>query len=123
MPRKPSESKAKALQVVKIAMDKKAIKPVVLDVRKLFVLYDYFVVCSAETERNARAIYDEIRKKFGKGNNEVHHCEDDSASRWLLIDMFDVVMHIFTEDARGFYNLEYLWRDAKKVSLASLKKK
>ena len=113
-----ADSKDKALQVVEIALEKKAIRPVVLDVREFFNLYDYFVICSAETSRQVKAISDEIAKKCRESGIHIHHREKDESFQWTLIDLFDVVVHVFLEEARDFYNLEYLWRDAKKVRIS-----
>ena len=113
-----ADSKDKALQVVEITLEKKAIRPVVLDVREFFNLYDYFVICSAETSRQVKAISDEIAKKCRESGIHIHHREKDESFQWTLIDLFDVVVHVFLEEARDFYNLEYLWRDAKKVRIS-----
>ena len=89
-----------------------------LDVSPFFSLYDYFIVCSGETGRQVRAIYEEVEKKCKENHIDIHHCEDDPDSRWILVDIFDMLLHIFVDEAREFYNLEYLWRDAKKVRLS-----
>jgi ribosome-associated protein len=120
---KKTDSKEKALQVVKIALGKKAVRPVILDVRDFFNLYDYFVICSAETGRQVKAIADEIEKKCRESGIDIHHREKDESFQWMLIDLFDVVIHVFLEEARDFYNLEYLWRDAKKVKVTLGSKK
>ena len=114
---KKADSKEKALQIVRIALEKKAIHPVVLDVREFFNLYDYFVICSAETSRQVKAIAEEIAKKCRESGVDIHHREKDESFQWMLIDLFDVVVHVFLEEARDFYNLEYLWRDAKKIKV------
>ncbi|UCG34805.1 MAG: ribosome silencing factor [Candidatus Omnitrophota bacterium] len=113
----------KAFKIVEFALEKKARNPVVLDVSQFFSLYDYFIVCSAETGRQVRAIYEEIEKKCKESNIDIHHFEDDHACRWILIDLFDILIHIFVDEARDFYNLEYLWRDAKKLQLPKKIKK
>jgi len=96
---------------------------VILDVSKFFSLYDYFVICSAETGRQVRAIYEEVEKSCKENHIDIHHCEDDHACRWILVDLFDVLLHIFVDEARDFYNLEYLWRDAKKVCAPKKRKR
>ena len=94
----------------------------VLDVRDWRNLYDYFVICSGESDRQVRAIYESVLKKCKQERLTVHHREDDKSTRWLLVDVFDVLLHIFVDEAREFYNLEYLWRDAKKINLPKPRK-
>jgi len=113
---KDNLEKAKALQIVKMALEKQAHQPVVLDVRGMSSVCDYFVICSGETGRQVQAIGDNIVKLSREAGFSVHHQEIDESCNWLLIDFFDVVVHIFTDEARKYYNLEYLWREAKAVS-------
>jgi ribosome-associated protein len=116
------ESRKKALKLVEFVLEKKAIKPVILDVRKLTNICDYFVICSGETDKQTKAIYEEVLKKCEKNKIEIHHCENDNEAKWILIDFFDVILHIFNEEAREFYNLEYLWKEAKRVRIIKKKK-
>lgn len=100
--------------------EKKAIDPVVLDVHAHSGLCDYFIICSGETARQVEAIYEEVAKQCKRSKIEISHAERDAASHWLLVDFFDVILHIFVVPAREFYNLEYLWNQAEK---ARIKKK
>ena len=111
-------AKEKALKLVKLALEKQAHQPVVLDVRGMSSLCDYFVICSGETGRQVQAIGDNITKQGREAGLNVHHSETDEGYSWVLIDLFDVVVHIFTDEARKYYNLEYLWREAKAVKPA-----
>lgn len=122
IPRKPSESKIKALKIVEYMLEKKAHNPVVLDMRNVCDLCEYFIICSGETGVQVRAIHDEVVKRSREDNFHIHHSEDDAESRWVLVDFFDVILHIFVDDARQYYDLEYLWRDAKKVRITRQKK-
>ena len=108
--------KEKVLKLVKLALEKQAHQPMVLDVRGMSSVCDYFVICSGETGRQVQAIGDNILKHSREAGFTVHHKEIDEGSNWFLIDMFDVVVHIFTDEARKYYNLEYLWREAKAVT-------
>lgn len=108
--------------MAEIVLEKKARKPVVLNVTGICGLCEYFVICSAETARQAQAIYEAIWKYCKEEKIIIHHRESDLSSQWILVDFFDVVIHIFTDAARNFYNLEYLWREAKKVRLRPAKK-
>jgi ribosome-associated protein len=107
---------------VEFAFEKKAKKPVVLDVSRVSSLCNYFVICSADNNMQVKAIYDGILQKCEENNLTVHHHEEDSAYRWLLIDLFDVIVHIFLDEARGFYDLEHLWGDAKRVRFIKKKR-
>ncbi len=97
--------------------EKKAKKPIILAVGKKGGFCDYFVICSAETHVQVEAITDWVLKKSRELNYEPHHLENDLVYSWVLIDFFDVVLHIFTDQLRAFYNLEYLWRGVPKVRL------
>ena len=112
---KNDPTKEKALKLVKLALEKQAHDPVVLDIRGMSSLCDYFVICSGETGRQVQAIGDNILKHSREAGFTVHHSEADDAYSWVLVDLFDVVVHIFTDEARKHYNLEYLWREARAV--------
>lgn len=102
---------------MEFALEKKANDPVILDVRDFSGICDYFVICSADTERQTKAIYETIAKKCSKEKISISHSELDQECKWILIDLFDVIVHIFVDEAREFYNLEYLWKSANKVAI------
>jgi ribosome-associated protein len=108
-------SKAKALKIIEFIKEKKANNPIILDLSGLGGFCDYFIICSGEVEPQVKAIYDEVMDQCRKNNIEIHHFQGDESGRWFVVDLFDVVVHIFSEEARQLYNLEYLWRGAKKV--------
>jgi len=64
-----------------------------------------------------RAIYEAVKDKSDENKINIYHSEEDSLSQWLIIDYFDIILHIFTEEERKFYNIEHLWKEAKKVRL------
>ena len=104
-----------ALLAAEVCDEKKAKEIVVLDVRKITTISDYFIVCSTSNERQARAIAEEMRmklKEMGKREMGVEGMED---ARWVLQDFGDIVLHIFHESQREFYDIEGLWADAKQV--------
>jgi len=104
-----------ALLAAEVCDEKKAKDIVVLDVRKITSISDYFVVCSTSNERQARAIADDLRvrlKDLGKREMGVEGMED---ARWVLQDFGDIVLHVFHESQREFYDIEGLWADAKQV--------
>ena len=109
MPRKASSTRQKALKIADIALAKQARDVAILDVRKVSSICDYFVICSGESQRQVKAIHEEVIKSCKKNEIRIQHSEKDEAARWILVDFFDVILHIFFEEARSFYNLEYLW--------------
>jgi ribosome-associated protein len=110
------DSKKLALLCRKHADDKKAENVVVLDVRKLSTVTDFFVVMSATSEPHMRAIADELVDKL-KQEADVRPRAMDGAVRgsWLVVDYVDVIVHIMRADARHHYDLEGLWGDAPRV--------
>lgn len=112
-----------ALLAAEVCDDKKAKQIIVLDVRKITSISDYFIVCSTSNERQARAIAEEMRmklKEMGKREMGVEGMED---ARWVLQDFGDIVLHIFHESQREFYDIEGLWADAKQVRWKKASKK
>jgi ribosome-associated protein len=95
------------------ALEKKAADIKVLDLRKLADVTDYFLICSAEVELQARAIADNIIENLKKKGIKAWHAEGYQNSKWILLDYVDVVVHIFLNETREFYGLERLWGDAK----------
>ncbi len=109
--------KARVYTILKAAFDQKAVDPVVIDVSAVSFVCDYFIVVSGESEPQVRAIYGNIIRQARKENIPVHHCEDDPSSRWMLVDLYDVVAHIFLREARDFYDIEHLWREGKRIRI------
>lgn len=112
-----------ALLAAEVCDDKKAKEILVLDVRKITTISDYFIVASTSNERQARAIADEMRMKMkdlGKREMGVEGMDD---ARWVLQDFGDIVLHIFHESQREFYDIEGLWADAKQVRWKKSSKK
>lgn len=97
------------------AGDKKAKNVRILNVRELTSVTDYFVVCSAASAIQTRAIADHIEAELDKRSIRKHHVEGYGGGRWILLDYGDVVVHVFHDHEREFYNLERLWGDAKVV--------
>jgi ribosome-associated protein len=97
------------------AADVKAIDLVELDLRDVLEYTDYFVVCSGNTDRQTKAIHDRIYEGMKKEHGLLpRRVEGLSEARWILMDYLDVVVHVFTPDARDFYRLEQLWGEAPK---------
>ncbi len=103
---------------IECASEKKAFGIVALDLREIASFTEFFIVCSGANTRQAQAISDEIGERLKKDlNARAVRIEGYRAAEWILLDYGDFVVHIFEKDARDFYDLERLWRDAKKVEL------
>ena len=102
---------------VSAALDKKAIDLDVLAVSALTSIADYFLMCSATSERQALAIADSVVDKLREDDHvKPLLVEGTTPGRWILLDYGDFIFHIFTEDCRRFYGLERLWGDAPNVT-------
>ena len=100
------------------AAEKKAEKMVALDLRPVASFTEFFVICSAANQRQVQAIADEISEQLKKQQKQSPvRIEGYSGAEWVLLDYGDFVFHIFDKDARDFYDLERLWRDAAKVAI------
>jgi ribosome-associated protein len=111
----PSTTRQLAVACARACEEKKAGGIVVLDVRKLTFISDYFVVCSAANERQAKAITESCKAAMKAEGIREHGLEGQNEGRWLLQDFVDVVVHVFHEAHREFYDLEGLWADAPRV--------
>ncbi len=105
-------SRKLALLAGKLAQEKKALDIKILDLRKISNMADFFVICSAKVDVHLRAIADNITSNLETQGVKVWHNEGYSQGRWILLDYVDVVIHIFLEEVREFYDLESLWGDA-----------
>ena len=106
--------------VVKAADDKRAEDIMAMDVRGVSILADYFVVMHGNSEKQVQAIADEIISVSQKSGYEVKRVEGRDSAKWLLIDLGDVVVHVFHYSERAFYNLEKLWSDAPLVDITEM---
>jgi ribosome-associated protein len=93
-------------------LDRKAEKVLVLDLKGLTAMSDYFVFATATNERQAQALADAVETAMRGEGRRVHAVEGYQSARWILLDYGDVIFHLFHEEARRFYGLERLWGDA-----------
>ncbi len=105
-------SKNFADKITSLIFNKKGYDVKILDLRKLTAFADYFIICSADSSTQVKAVADEIDKELRDEGIKYWHKEGYKGLNWVLIDYVDVVVHIFKKDAREFYNLEKLWGDA-----------
>ncbi|MFC5604023.1 ribosome silencing factor [Sporosarcina koreensis] len=92
--------------------DKKGQDIVVLNMEGVSLIADQFIICHANSERQVQAIAREVADKAAENEFEVKRVEGLENGRWVLVDLGDVVVHVFHKDERGYYNLEKLWGDA-----------
>lgn len=106
------DSKDLAHRITGLIFNKKGYDVKLLDLRNLTSFTDYFVICSADSDTQVKAIADEVDKELRDDGIKYWHKEGYRALNWVLIDYVDVVVHIFKKDSRDFYKLERLWGDA-----------
>ena len=108
-----SDTREIALAAAAIAYEKKAEDVVLLDMRGLVDYTDFLVICTGRTPRQTKAISEEIRHRLKKDLGVTpRRVEGEKEGDWILIDALDIVVHVFTPEAREFYRLDRLWREA-----------
>ena len=111
-----------AVQLAQALDNKKGQDIKVLKTENLTSLADYFVICTATSNTQVKAMSDACEESMEKQGERVHHIEGHRDGTWLLMDFSSVVVHVFTEEARKFYDLERLWADAQDVDLSEVLK-
>ncbi len=117
--------------IVKAMEDKKAYNIEILDIKDISQIADYFVICSASNLRQTRTIADEVDEKMAEHNVKAVKVDDEDlfgnplregydTGKWILLDFNGIVVHIFSEDERDYYNLDKIWSDAKTLDLKAL---
>ena len=106
------ESKNLAFKISELIFEKKGYDVKILDLSKVASFADYFVLCTADSDTQVKAISDEVERKLREEGVNSWHREGYESLSWVLLDYVDVVVHIFKKDARQYYNLEKLWGDA-----------
>ena len=107
------ESRELADRIAELAADKLAADVVVIDLHDVIGYTDFFVICSGNTERQTKAIHDGIHYGLKKDHGLLpRRVEGLGEARWILMDYLDVIVHVFTPDAREYYRLEQLWGEA-----------
>jgi len=111
-------SKEKAIYIARMAADKKADGILVLDIKDLSSISDYIVICHGASDRQVQAIAESIQHGLKKRKVILIGSEGVNEGRWALLDYGDVVVHIFYEPVRDFYNLEGLWAEAPRLKIS-----
>ena len=116
-----NDVKRQVSEAIDACQDKKAEAITVLELEQGSGAFtDYFLVCSGSNPRQIQAISDEVELRLKKAGLRPTHVEGYKQAEWVLLDYVDFVVHIFTEKARKFYDLERLWKSAKKLEAAEL---
>ena len=110
------DAEERGLLACRAASDRKALDIAVLDLREISSITDLFLVCSGQNPRQMRAIAEEIDNRLSERGVEPLSREGTGEGSWLLLDYDDLVIHIFSEDARLFYDLERLWTQAPRLT-------
>ena len=108
--------------IVKALDAKKGENIQLLKTRELTTLADYFVICTATSTTQVKALADECEKVMKERGEAPHHIEGHRGGTWVLLDFSSVVVHLFMDEARQFYDLERLWKDAVDVDLSDILK-
>ena len=109
-----------AILLAKALDSKKGVDIKVLRTEDLTTLADYFVICSATSSTQIKALSENCEKVMDEAGEPAHHVEGHRDGTWVLLDFSSVVVHVFTDEARKFYDLERLWGDAEQVDLTGV---
>jgi ribosome-associated protein len=100
---------------ISAAQEKQAVDVILLDLEGLAAFTDYFIVCTGFSSRQLEAICDEIEERLERSGVRLQHREGKAGSDWMLLDFGSLIVHVFTERTRHFYDLERLWRAARRI--------
>lgn len=112
-----NDSKQKARRIVEAALDRKAERPIVLDMTNLTFYADTFILLTGRSDRQVRAIADGILEALGASGDAPIGVEGMDDAYWVLIDCNDAIVHVFDPEARDKFDLERLWQDAPRIDL------
>lgn len=104
-----------ANKAVELLKNKKAKDIKLLDIHELSTISDYFIIATGNSTTQVQAMSDELEDKMDLAGYEMHHKEGFRNGRWVLIDFGNIIVHLFHDEERKFYNLERLWVDAKSI--------
>ncbi len=114
---KNAASRERALECARAVLEKKAENVRILDLTRLSGFTDYFVICSGLSDRQVQAIATSVEQHLESHGAELINFEGFSDGRWVLMDFGDVVVHVFQDALRDYYDLENLWADAPRISI------
>ncbi len=114
------DAKEKALKIAEILHDKKAQDIKILELKDLTIITDYFVICSAESITQVKALAEYLQETIQLESCKLYGIEGFSYAHWILMDYGDVIVHIFLEETRRYYDLERLWLDAPRIQIEKI---
>ena len=114
-----SDTLALAQRAAQTALDNKALDVVLLDLRDVTDMTDFFIIASGTSDTHVRSIGEHVLAEMKREGSPAHHVEGLEKGRWVLLDFVDFVVHIFHPTLRSFYQLERLWGDAERIPLES----
>lgn len=117
------DSRLFAEKITELIFNKKGYDVKIMDLRDISSFADFFVICSADSDTQVKAIADEVDRSLSKEGIKCHNIEGYKALQWILLDYFDVVVHVFHKEARAYYNLEKLWGDAPTTEVEDITEK
>ena len=115
-----ADSKEMLKVIIDALQDKKAEDIRVIDISNVSVIADYFVIASGSNTNQIQAMVDNVEEEMFKAGFDDPKVEGYNTASWILLDYKDVIVHVFSEDDRVFYNIERIWRDGKEVDINSL---
>jgi ribosome-associated protein len=117
-PANPADFDERMRTALHAAADKKAIDLTVLDLRGIATFTDFFIISTGANKRQMQAISDGVVDQLKRQGSPAARVEGYQAAEWILVDYGDFIVHVFDEKARRFYDLEYLWREAKRLDIS-----
>ena len=118
---------SRELEMAKLAcraLDEKKGKDIkVIDIHEVSVIADYFVIASASNQNQVQAMVDNVEEQLGRAGYEPKQVEGTRGSNWILMDYGDLIIHVFDEENRLFYDLERIWRDGKELDISQFLEK
>jgi len=117
-PANPADFDERIRRALHAAAEKKALELSVLDLRGVATFTDYFVISTGTNKRQMQAIADEVVDQLKRHGSPAARVEGHQGAEWILIDYGDFIVHVFDEKSRRFYDLEYLWREAKRLDIS-----
>ena len=110
-----NQSKEMVKIAVKALEDKKGEDIRVIDIQKVSILADYFIIASGSNTSQVQAMADSVEEELGKAGHECRQVEGYNTANWILMDYNDIIVHVFSREDRLFYDLERIWRDGKQI--------
>lgn len=108
-----------AVLTAKVLSGKKGLKIKVIEIKDVSSLADYMVIATGTSSTHVKALADEVEYKLDEAGISVSHIEGYRSNSWILLDYVDVIVHVFSDEAREFYDLERLWQDGNEVDISA----